>query len=495
MGKELPQGYRLGDYSIERLLTRSGLQTVYLAQKGQSNRPCRLIVFNVDPGGEPWQRFKSDLGQLNALSHPIIAECLEVASSPDGLAYAVWPQPPGEDLGSRLRRGGALTLRESLSLGRQVAAALHAAHRVEVLHRDLTPESIYLVGATPGTASPEYEPVLVYGFGVARLFEGALAGLALVGHPEYMAPEQISGLSLDVGPATDQYALALIIYQALSASQPFRAESVGAALLKVVRSAPEHLRALRPDLPSHVDTAITRGLAKERQARFPDLPRFIGELVADEKLPAALLTLTDPWLGDCTYADEVLSRAVAAGVATPSLGVLLQNLQDSVPEVVEDQSTVPNTMEDVMRLAVPPEKPTEGAASISSVKETSEPIELNLEPLEPTPPAMKAQPVVVARGGTAQASEPHRALGNNLAMRSGETTSTRDLERSLAARSEKDQIHSVILKGDDTLPQPPLLGLARWLPPGLALYAPWIERGLFLGIGLFLGFLFRMLTS
>jgi len=488
MGKELPQGHRLGDYSIERVLSRSGLQTVYVAKQGSSGRTCRLIVYSLDPDSESWQRYKSDLGQLGALNHPVIAELLEAASTPEGLAYAVWAQPAGEDLGSRLRRGGALTLREALSLGRQVAAALHASHRIDVLHRDLVPDNIYLVAPAPEGPAPEFEPVLLYGFGAARLLEGALSGVALVGHPEYMAPEQITGLSIDVGPATDQYALALILYQALSASQPFRAESAGAALLKVVRSTPEPLRALRPDLPTHVDEAVSRGLARERQARFADLPAFIAALSAGEKLPAGLLSATDSWLGGSVQADEALHRALAAGRVTPSLGVVAQSLGEAagVPEVVEDSATVPNTMEAVMRLAVPPEAPP------PPEKEPSGPLEL--ETLDPTPQPQKIQ--------TATPSRPP-AAGNNLVMRSGETRPVKEEapKPRPAAPPEKDELARVIVKDTPitgALPKPvppPPSALAGVLPPSLAMYGPWIERGLYLGSGLLLGFLFHSLIS
>lgn len=502
MAKELPQGYRLGDFSIERLLSRNGLQAHYAAQHVGSSRACRLTVFNVDPDGEPWQRFRSDLGQLQALGHPIIAENLGSGSTPEGQAWAAWAQPPGEDLATRLRRGGALTLREALSMARQVAAALHAAHRIDVLHRALTPENIYFVRPAEGAPAADYEPTLLYGFGVARLLEGALDGVALVGQTEYMAPEQFTGLSFDIGPATDQYALALIVYQVLSASQPFHADSAAAALLKVVRSSPEHLRALRPDLPSHVDAAVTRGLAKDRLGRYPDLAAFIGALVADEKMAAGLLMITDPWIGGSASTDAALTRAAAAGSATPSLGAIAQGMGDGgagVPEVVEDQATTPNTMEHVMRLALPPER----SSPVVPVppRENSEPIEL--EPLEPTPP-----PTTASAAGTKSG----KLRGNNLPSRSGETKVP---EGEPAA--EPDAVDTVIVRNiypsgrkptvDPSSPEakspsvpapalttvaaPPPSGLAGMLPASLAPHAPRIENVLYLVVGLFLGFLFH----
>lgn len=493
MGKELPQGYRLGDYSIERLLTRSGLQTVYAGQQVSSSRACRITVFNVDPDGEPWQRFKSDLEQVKALSHPFVAECLDVATSENGLAYAAFAQPAGEDLAARLRRGGALTLRESLVLSRQVAAALHAAHRIDVLHRDLTPENIYLVKSEAGASEPEYERVLLYGFGASRLFESAFEGAGLFGHPEYMAPEQITGLSFDIGPAADQYALALVVYQVLSASQPFRAESPGSALLKVVRTSPEHLRALRPDLPTHVDAAVNRGLAKERTARFPDLPAFIAALEAGERLPPALIAATQPWLGGSASTDEALNRAMAAGSVTPSLGVVAQGLSQGadqsspIPEIVEDSATVPNTMEAVMKLALPPEKSSPGLSVKNAVqREPSGPLEIELEAIDPTPPPLDVPKILgpdgpSSPGGRSGPSRPARAAaGNNLAMRSGEANPVGTKTDALASKTDQDG-SSVIVTATVDRPRPQS-GLMRG-----------VERGIFLGIGLLLGYFLHAL--
>jgi serine/threonine-protein kinase len=492
MGKELPQGYRLGNYSIERLVQRDGLKQVYaaLASDPQSGAPlpCRLVVFAVDPDSEAWQRFSSEQSQLAALAHPTIAKSIEVAASPDGLAYAVWQQPVGEDLASRLRRGGALTLRESLALARQVAAALQAAHRLDILHRDLTPENIYFVKQPSDASQADHEPLLVYGFGLARLFEATLSGLGIYGHPEYMAPEQISGLSFEIGPATDQYALALLIYQSLSASQPFRADSPGAALLKVVRSSPEHMRALRPDLPSHVDSALARGLAKESRSRFADLLEFVSELSGDEKLPASLLLHTESWLTRSAESEAAVGRARQSSGSVPSLGTIAQGMADagSVPQVVEDQATVPNTMEHVMRLAVPPE-PVRTVASgptTGPTRERSEPIEISLDGLDLLPASGPH-----GTGKAAAAAAPKTA-GNHQPARSGES-------RAVAAPSHPAaaELPSMIVSSPPATAAAPPSTLAKLLPPSLVSLATPIERGIFLAIGLLLGFLFHALLK
>jgi serine/threonine-protein kinase len=366
MGKELPQGSRVGAYAIERLLKRTGLAEVYAARQVlPSERACRLTLFNVDPDSEPWERFSREAAQLKALEHPGIAELREVGKSDSGQPFLVHMLPEGEDLAERLRRAGALTTSEALSLATQVAAALHAAHGIEVLHRDLYPENIFLVERSKTTRVAEgeelpFERVQVMGFGVSRMLEAALGGTLLVGQPEYMAPEQITGFAMEVGPAADQYALGLIVYQALTASRPFRGDSVGATLLQVVRSVPEPLRALRPDIPAHIEGAVMRALSRDRLARYPSLPAFVEALQGPDALPVGLGERTNPWLKPSARADAARQRALTVGGAAPSFQSVALGLSNAggegVPEVVEDQATVPNTMEEVMRLAVPPER-------------------------------------------------------------------------------------------------------------------------------------------
>src|SRR5262245_2614486 len=104
MGKEFPQGSRLGAYAIDRLIKRTGLADVYAAhQVVPPERPCRLTVFNVDPEGEPWERFSREAAQLKALEHPCLAELREVGKSEAGVPFLVYMLPEGEDLASRLR--------------------------------------------------------------------------------------------------------------------------------------------------------------------------------------------------------------------------------------------------------------------------------------------------------------------------------------------------------------------------------------------------------
>lgn len=357
MGRELPQGTTVGRCTVERLRERHGLSEVYAAV-GQVGQACRLSFFHVDPDGQPWRRFVAESQQLGALNHPCLAEVLETAVTPDGRPYQVVSLGPGEDLASRLRRSGALTMPEALTVAQQVGAALHSLHALDLIHRGLSPERIFLCEGGDAVRPR----VRLLDAGVTRLLDDSAAG-ALLGNPEYKAPEQLIGFSIDVGPAADLYALALLVYQSLTSSRPFKSDSAAGTILQVVRGTAEPLRALRPDLPRGVETAVMRALAKERTARYASVAEFLLALQGGEPLDESLDALVGGWLRSADAAQVAIRQAQAQADSKPSFQVVALNMGGgAVPEIVEDQATVPNTMDEVMRLAVPVEQISIGAA-------------------------------------------------------------------------------------------------------------------------------------
>jgi serine/threonine-protein kinase len=386
----------VGNYAVERLVGKSGLLAVYAVRQTRTERPCLLTVFHVDPDADPWTRFRREVEQLSQLKHPSLIEVLDLGVAHDGTPYLVTEELPGEDLGQRLRLRGALTLPEALAVARQAGAALHAGHGIGVLHRDVRPANLWMVepspepGPAPAPVEDEgAEPFLrvrLMGFGVMRLLEATVSGMALVGDPEYMAPEQILGNPFEVDPRADQYALAVVLYQSLTTVRPFRGDSVGATLVQVTRGNVEPLRALRPDIPPNIDAAIARAMSRDREARFPDMHEFLQALQEGVPLPIGMAELTEPWLSPPTDLEEAQRLVLAAGaepVAPLSLGVsaalrivvnsgphplpgaLLEPQTEAdkvaVPHAMQDVATVPVSMDAVMQLAVPPPPMAEGA--------------------------------------------------------------------------------------------------------------------------------------
>lgn len=369
MGRELPPGRRVGNYAVEHLLAKGGLWSSYAARQSRTERPCELTVFHLDPDTDPWGQFRRELEQVSSLQHPCMVEVLDLSVSHDGTPYLVTESCSGEDLARRLREKGALTLAEALAVARQIGAALHAGHGIGVLHRDVRPENILLLGPPSASAeagAPSFERIKLKGFGIARLLDATVSGMALVGNPEYMAPEQILRHALEVDPRADQYALGVVLYQSLSTARPFRGDSVGATLVQVTRGTAEPLRALRPDIPPHVEAAIARAMSKDPEARYPDSLTFLQAVQEGVPLPIGMAELTEPWLSPPPDLEEAARRVREAGAAPAaplSLGVsaaLAQGVrhlgtdEPAVPQPVGEAPTMPVSMEEVMKLAVPP---------------------------------------------------------------------------------------------------------------------------------------------
>lgn len=321
MGRELPQGRRVGNYAVERLLARGGLWSAYLARQTRTERLCTLTVFHLDPEDEPWLRFRRELEQLAHLRHPSLLEVLDLNVAHDGAPYQVTEHLDGHDLGARLRGSGALTLPDALGVIRQVGAALHAGHGVGILHRDVRPGNVLLI---PPKRADDFLRAKLLGAGVGRLLESTVSGLALVGDPDYMAPEQILSHPSQLDPRADQFSLAVLLYHALTTSRPFHGDSVGATLAQVTRGDAEPLRALRPDVPEGVEAAVTRAMSRDREARFPDLQAFLQALQEGVPLPLGMAELTEPWLSppaDVEAARRLVLATGAEPAAPLSLGV------------------------------------------------------------------------------------------------------------------------------------------------------------------------------
>jgi serine/threonine protein kinase len=161
----------------------------------------------------------------------------------------------------------------------QVCQALAAAHAKGIVHRDLKPENIYLI-----TRKGDPDFVKVLDFGISKMKEAAESltsgltktGMAL-GTPYYMAPEQAQGLR-DVDHRTDVYALGVILFESLTGSLPYDADTYPLLMVKIMTEAPPLLRSFRPDLPAELEHVVLRAIAKSREERFQTVEELSAAL-------------------------------------------------------------------------------------------------------------------------------------------------------------------------------------------------------------------------
>src|SRR5262249_23081676 len=198
-------------------LGRGGMGVVYQARQLRLNRvvALKMILAGSHAGEQDVLRFLGEAEAVAALHHPNIVPLYEFGQH-HGLPYFTLAFVPGGSLGDKLQ-GTPLPPQEAARLAEQLARGVAYAHAKGIIHRDLKPGNVLL--DEDGTAR-------ITDFGLAKRVEvgtGLTASGAIMGSAEYMAPEQASGRSKEVGPAADVYALGAILYECLTGRPPFKA--------------------------------------------------------------------------------------------------------------------------------------------------------------------------------------------------------------------------------------------------------------------------------
>ena len=288
-------GTQIGEYRIERMLGRGGMSVVYLAEHVRLKRKAALKLLSPELAEDPTfrARFVSEWERLAQLDHPNIIPVFE-AGETDGLLYIAMRYVRSTDLKGLIEQEGPLEPGRAASIIAQTASALDAAHEQDLVHRDVKPANI-LIAIGGGAEGSDH--VYLSDFGLTK-HTGSQSGLTQTGHfmgtIDYVAPEQISGKGVD--GRTDQYALACVLYQCLTARVPFPREEETAALFAHLQDAPPRPTEARPDLPPEIDDVVVRAMAKQKEERFESCTAFAraaraalgvaGTSTAPPRLPA-----------------------------------------------------------------------------------------------------------------------------------------------------------------------------------------------------------------
>jgi eukaryotic-like serine/threonine-protein kinase len=271
-------------YTIERELGGGGMSRVFVAlDESLERRVAVKVLPEYLAASVSVDRFKREILLSAGLQHPHIVGVLS-AGDAGGLPYFVMPFVEGESLGARLARSGALPVRDTVSILKDVARALAYAHERGVVHRDIKPHNVLLAA---GAAT-------VTDFGVAKALSsarrsGGEQGLTLtdagtsLGTPLYMAPEQAAA-DPDIDHRADIYALGVTAYEMLSGQPPFAGLAPRALLAARMTEDPPRLETLRADVPVPLAELVMRCLAREPA----DRPQSAAELLAALDEPGML---------------------------------------------------------------------------------------------------------------------------------------------------------------------------------------------------------------
>jgi type VI secretion system protein ImpC len=264
---------QIGRYRILGRAGAGGMGTVYKAHDPQLDRTVALKVPRLDPAqdrGAAVQRFLREARAAARVRHAHVCPIYDVGEQ-DGRPHVVMAYVEGPSLAQRLAGGRRFDdPRQAAALAREVAEALAAVHAHGITHRDLKPGNILL--------DPAGHAVLT-DFGLAHPAgeEHLTLSGTVLGTPAYMAPEQASGESERVGPASDLYSLGVVLYQMLTGRLPFDGP-VLAVLSRIQTEAPPPPSQLRPDLDLALEAMVLRAMARRPEDRYPDARAFADDL-------------------------------------------------------------------------------------------------------------------------------------------------------------------------------------------------------------------------
>jgi outer membrane protein assembly factor BamB len=265
--QETHLGQQVGEYRLMRKLGGGNFGTVYLAEHIHEHTQVAAKVLHIPlTRSEDFKDFINEARTIR-LRHPHIVPLLDFGISRGDLPFLVMEYAPEGTLRDRHPKGARLPLPTIVSYVNQIASALQYAHDQRIIHRDVKPENILL--RANGT-------LLMSDFGLAKLLEQSLltSHQKLAGTPMYMAPEQHRGYPCF---ASDQYSLAVIIYEWLCGTRPFQGTAFG-LVAQHMHTPPPSLRDRLPALPEAVEHVIFKALAKTPEGRFGRIQEFADAL-------------------------------------------------------------------------------------------------------------------------------------------------------------------------------------------------------------------------
>ncbi len=268
-------------YRITKKLGEGGMGAVYLGEHVKMGRmsAIKVISKSLAQDHDAIARFNREAANAARINHPNVCAIYDFGETDDGVIYLAMEFIEGEALTDLVNREGALSPKRAADIARQTAEALTAAHEFGIVHRDLKPDNIMIAKNRDGS-----ELAKVVDFGIAKAAGGdekqnvTKTGL-VVGTPEYMSPEQLSGDQVD--GRSDIYSLALVFFRMLTGTLPFQAETAQEVMIKRLTDEPLTLADAVPgtDFPSALQQVMDHALQRMPSDRYASAHQFGADVV------------------------------------------------------------------------------------------------------------------------------------------------------------------------------------------------------------------------
>ncbi|MDX1428913.1 MAG: protein kinase, partial [Rhodothermales bacterium] len=266
-------GQQILHYLVLEKLGEGGMGTVFLARDSRLDRDVAL-KFISDATDDPTvrERFVREARAASRLSHPNIVGIHYIESTDQG-DFIVMEYVEGRSLGD-LMASGNVPSETVMSLAREIAGGLAAAHDAGIVHRDIKPDNILV---------SENGHAKILDFGIAHLAgaDPLTRTQATVGTLAYMSPEQARGDDIDA--RSDLFSFGAVLYELATGQSPFRGEYAAATMFKILNEDPVPVSTLRPDLPDALDRVVSRCLEKERDNRFASAAEILRQLAGSNE--------------------------------------------------------------------------------------------------------------------------------------------------------------------------------------------------------------------
>jgi serine/threonine protein kinase len=369
-------GQTVGEYVLERFIGRGGMSVVYFARDRGNGRPAAVKILHGDlpEHMSATGRLEQEFRAIFSIDHPNVVKVYAFGSTPDGLPFLAMEYLEGLLLSEVIASARPMPVQRMLRIAVQMLAALHRAHELEIIHRDIKPDNVFLV-----RQDGREDVVKMLDFGIAKLLGQSphpvvmtVRGVVL-GTPEYLPPEV--AMDLAVSPATDIYTMGVILFEALAGRLPFQGRNAGEFAEHHCFTPPPRPRAFNRAIRPELEQVILRCLAKDPRSRYQtaaELASALGPFIGEAESARTLVSLPpdvtlEPGgrqgappvmdLVERVLRDEVARRWLEQTMPTPLARSLerLDQLRDKLVEVETEYALKEDQLGDLAATAEAPD--------------------------------------------------------------------------------------------------------------------------------------------